>query len=70
MTFASDSVRFLFHMLPTKQQTDLVEWEEKLSKNGQQVAVDAVMQFDGNSEVVVRITTNYQRGADTGHSFS
>lgn len=70
MTYASDSVRFLFHMLPTKQQSDIAEMEENLSKKGQQLAIDAVMQFDGASEVVVRITTNYERGADSGHRFS
>lgn len=60
MTFASDTVRILYHQLPTVKQVAISDMEERLAARRQRLHIDAVMQYGNISEVVVRITFDYQ----------
>lgn len=66
MTYASDTVRFLFHQLPTGQQLEFMDMEERLSKRQQQLHIDGVMTWDGHSEVVIRISLDDKTDATPG----
>lgn len=68
MTYASQTVRFLFHQLPAERQLEFISMEERLAKRQQLMHVDAVMSFDGCSEVVIRITFDYQTDSGAGNS--
>ncbi len=68
MTYASDTVRFLFHQLPTARQVEFINMEERLSKHQQRLHIDAVMSFDGHSEVVIRISFDYDNYSSSGNS--
>lgn len=70
MTFTSETVRLLFHMLPTGSQVLYAEMEEGLAKRGQKLHIDAVMQFDNVSEVIIRISADYKLNAGSGHRVS
>lgn len=59
MTFASETVRILYHQLPTATQVMYEEWENRLAAKRCSLHVDAVMQYDRVSEVMIRITENY-----------
>jgi len=56
MTYASSTVRFLYHQLPAGKQLEFMRVEESLAIRGHQMHVDAVMSFDGNSEVIFRVS--------------
>lgn len=60
MTFASDTVRTLFHMLPTETQVQYSDWEAKLAKKQRRLHIDAVMSHDNCLEVVVRIAEDFR----------
>lgn len=59
MTYSSETVRFLFHKLPTQTQVRYTDMEASLAKRGQRLHIDGVMQHDNILEVVVRITENF-----------
>jgi hypothetical protein len=59
VTFASEMVRTLFHQLPTETQVMYSDWEAKLARKKCLIHVDAVMLAGTISEVVVRITENF-----------
>lgn len=63
MTFASDTVRFLYHQLPAERQVEFLALENKCAKHGQMLHIDGVMQFENVLEVLVRITFNYKADA-------
>ena len=56
MTFASETVRLLFHQLPTERQVEFSEMEERLAKRLQRLHIDGVMTDSSVSEVLIRIT--------------
>lgn len=60
MTFASDTVRMLFHQLPTETQVHYSDWEAQLAKRQRRLHVDAVMQHGPHLEVVIRITEDFR----------
>lgn len=60
MTYASDTVRFLFHKLPAERQLDFANMEERLAKHLHRLHIDAVMSHDGHSEIIIRISFDYQ----------
>ena len=60
MTFASEAVRLLFHQLPTEEQLNYSNLEERLAAQGSQLRVEAVMRYERVLEVVVRITNHKQ----------
>lgn len=68
MTFASDTVRYLYHQLPAERQVEFLNWEERIAARGERLNVDAVMAFGSVSEVVVRITIDYKGNAVSGDS--
>lgn len=68
MTYASQTVRFLFHQLPTERQLDFMDMEERLAKRQQLLHIDGVMTFDGCSEVVIRISFDYKSNSLAGNS--
>lgn len=59
MTFASDTVRMLFHQLPTATQVEWEEWEDRMAKRGRRLHIEAVMRHERTSEIVVRIFEQY-----------
>ena len=59
MTFASEAVRTLFHQLPTETQVLYSDWESKLARKKCSIHVDAVMIVGSVSEVVIRITEDF-----------
>lgn len=70
MTYSSPTVRFLFHQLPADKQLEFMDMEERLAKRQQLLHIDAVMSFDGCSEVVIRISFDYNANPDTGNGVS
>lgn len=68
MTFTSETVRFLFHQLPTAQQVEFTEMELRLARRDQTLHIDGVMAFGEHSEVVIRIGFNMQAYAKTSDS--
>lgn len=60
MTFASETVRMLYHQLPTETQVWYADWEAQMAKRHRYLHIDAVMRSDRALEVVVRITENSQ----------
>ena len=60
MTFVSESVRLLYHQLPTTKQVEFSELEKRLARNGQYLQVEGVMTFDKHLEVVIRITDDLE----------
>lgn len=63
MTFSSETVRILFHKLPTETQVQYAEWEDRSAKRGQALHIEAVMQWEQVSEVIIRITEDYSFSA-------
>ncbi len=68
MTFASDTVRLLFHQLPTERQVEFSDWEADIARRGRRLHIDAVMHEANVLEVCVRITSDYNGNAGTGDS--
>lgn len=60
MTFTSESVRILFHQLPTETQVFYADWEHRLAQRSARLHVDDVICTDAVSEVVIRITENFK----------
>ena len=56
MTFASDTVRMLFHQLPTQVQVQYAAMEARLAKGQHRMHIDGVMTCDGILEVLIRVT--------------
>lgn len=56
MTFVSETVRILFHQLPTAKQVEYAEWEDRLAIRQQRLQIEGVMHYGTISEVVIRIT--------------
>ena len=67
MTFASETVRILFHQLPTERQVTLSDLEADLLKKGLKVHVDAVMHFGVHSEIVIRVLNDFNYGTVGSH---
>ena len=63
MTFASETVRLLFHQLPTVRQVEFSEMEERLAKRLQRLHIDGVMSEGHVSEVLIRITFDSKANA-------
>ncbi len=60
MTFASETVRMLYHQLPTETQVWYADWEADMAKRRRYLHIDAVMQQGNALEVVVRIAEHLQ----------
>ena len=60
MTFASETVRMLYHQLPTETQVWYADWEAELARRQCYLHIDAVMRSGTALEVVVRIAENFQ----------
>lgn len=58
MTFVSETVRMLFHQLPTEKQVEYAKWEIRLAERQQSLQIEAVMQHGLCLEVVVRVSEN------------
>jgi hypothetical protein len=56
VTFASESVKFAFHALPTAQQVALTEAEEHLAKAALHIYICNVQDLD----VLISVRTRYQ----------
>lgn len=63
MTFASDTVRMLFHQLPTVTQVIYSDLESRLAKQQRRLHVDAVMRHGNHLEVVIRIAEDFRLSA-------
>lgn len=68
MTYASDTVRMLFHQLPTETQVEYSDMEARLAKRSQRLHIDGVMRHGQHSEVVIRIFAEFKDDADAGVS--
>ena len=66
MTFATETVRMLYHQIPASQQDSLVNLDERCARDGNEVCIDAVSRFDNISEVILRITLRDKFSAVTG----
>lgn len=64
MTFASESVRILYHQLPTETQVFYADWEHRLARRSARLHIDNVIDTSTISEVVIRITENFKAAAD------
>jgi hypothetical protein len=60
MTFSGEEVRLRYHQLPTETQVSYEHWEHRLAKRGCRLHIEAVLTVDKHSEVVVRISENFQ----------
>lgn len=60
MTFRTESVRILYHQLPTETQVEYAEMEERFAKRGQGIAVEDVLFHENGLEIVIRITQQFQ----------
>jgi hypothetical protein len=56
MTFASETVRLLFHQLPTTTQLNYERLEHRLADDGQSISIESINRYERILEVVVRIT--------------
>lgn len=63
MIFASETVRILFHALPLSKQFLFEDLDTKLQHR---LIIDAVMEFENKSEVIVRISFDDKLDAVTG----
>lgn len=63
MTFASETVRILYHQLPTDTQVMYADWETRLAQRRCQLHIEAVMRHERISEVIVRITEQFNFSA-------
>jgi hypothetical protein len=55
MTFVSETVRILFHQLPTETQMQYVKLSERFSERGAALCIEAVCRHERILEVVVRV---------------
>lgn len=60
MTFKDEQVRLQFHSLPTATQVNYADWEAKLAKRNARLHIDDVIAAGPISEIVIRITENFQ----------
>ncbi len=60
MTFASDTVRQLFHELPTATQVMYSDMEQRLAKQQRRIHIDAVMRNNTILEVIIRIFEDFR----------
>ena len=66
MTFASATVRILYHQLPTETQVRYADMENRLAGCGQRLQIEGVMQHDNILEIVIRITHDFKVDTSSG----
>lgn len=60
MTFSGEDTRLRFHTLPTHTQVFYTDWEAQLARRGCRLHIDAVIASGKISEVIIRITENFE----------